>query len=213
MVIFRNLIDSYKSTSFFTKLHVFIRFKTCPFLSIEQLIPKKGLIVDYGCGHGVFSHILSIISQERKIYAIDISKEKIKEAKKTIVEAARIKFLDDSDMNGLIKEADCIVVLDVLCYFSNQEREEMLKRFYKALKPGATVVIKDMDKSLLIKYAWLYLQEFLTVKLLGITKASLLNFFDVEYLSKLLVGIGFNVQVINMDKHYLYPHVTFVCRK
>ena len=52
-------MDIYKYSSLLTRLHVWIRVKTCPFLEIEKLIPKDGQIIDYGCGHGVFSHILS----------------------------------------------------------------------------------------------------------------------------------------------------------
>lgn len=209
----KRLMDIYKHHSLLARLHVWIRVNTCPFFAVEKFIPKKGRIIDYGCGHGVFSHILSLTSPDREVYGIDISKRKIEEARKTIANNGRIKFLDDVKIDNLIEKADCITILDVLCYFSDKERRELLKKFYKILKPKAKLIIKDMRKSFSIKYAWLYLQEFVAIKIFGITKASSLNFFTVKHLSRLLIDIGFNVRVIDMERKYLYPHVAFICRK
>jgi hypothetical protein len=81
------------------------------------------------------------------------------------------------------------------------------------MKEEAILVIKDIQKKLSIKYSWLYLQELIAVKLLKITEARLLNFFNADYFSGLLKDIGFEVQIVDISKNYLYPHILFICRK
>lgn len=208
-----DILKIYRNNSMLTRLHVWVRFKTCPFLSIEEFIPQKGMIIDYGCGHGVFSHILSIMSPERDVYGIDMSKEKIEEAKKSEEKNSRVSFSNDSNSDNLIKQADAIAIVDVLCYFSDADRKKAIKRFYEILKKDAVLVIKDIDSSFSLKYFWLYVQEFLAVKICGITKARLLNFFKAKNFVMFLEEVGFKVQIVDLSRHYLYPHVAFVCRK
>lgn len=210
----KELMQIYQNNSFLTRLHAWIRLHTCPFLAIEELVPKKGVIVDYGCGHGLFAHLLWHSSQQRVIYGFDIHQRKIEEADKTQKNGKRIIFFDDqNNAAALVKEADCIVVLDVLCYLSDQERRELLENFYHQFNSKTILVIKDINKSLSLKYLWTYLQEMLFVKLLKVTRARELNFFESKYLFKLLQDIGFTVEKKDISKGYLYPHTLFVCRK
>lgn len=212
--LFLKIIDVYRKSSFFIKVYTWVRYKTCPFLRIEQFVPKEGLIIDYGCGYGLFSHILSILSCKREIYGFDISKTRIEEAKKAISIDRKIIFLSDKNhTEDIIRISDCIVMLDVICYFSNQERKEILKSFYKNLKKGSILIIKDVQKKISIKYFWLYIQEIIAVKIIKITDADSLNFFNCEYMHNLLKAVGFKVSVVDISKNYLYPHILYFCTK
>ncbi len=209
----RTLLNFYKNNSLLTRLHVWVRLKTCPFSLIEEFIPRKGLIIDYGCGHGVFSNILSIASAKREVYGVDMSDEKIAEAKKTLKRESGVRFSTDCNVDGLIKNASGVAIVDVLYYLSHREHLEILKMFYDNLRPETTLVIKDQNKSFSIKYLLLYLQEFLAVKVFGITKAKGLHFFTKEYLSALLNDIGFAVKTADISRGYFYPHLVFICKK
>ena len=203
----------YKKAGLLTRLHVCIRLKTSPFLIIEKHLPREGLIIDYGCGHGVFSHLLSLLSPERRIYGVDLSEAKIKEAGRTLKHGDRVSFCADCNIWQILREANTAVIIDVLSYLTHQERLELLKNFYNNLKSGAILVIKDQNKELSPKFLFLYLQEILAIKIFKITESKGLYSFNKEYLSELLKGIGFNVEVQDLSKGYLYPHVAFICRK
>ena len=41
-----------------------------PFDIIEKHVPKKGTIVDLGCGFGIFANFLAIQSDDRKVIGI-----------------------------------------------------------------------------------------------------------------------------------------------
>jgi len=112
-----------------------------------------------------------------------------------------------------VRQADSIVMLDVACYFSDSERGKLLQNIYADLKKGAVLIIKDVCREFSWKYAWVYLQEMIAVKLLKLTEASQLNFYKEETFSSLLRKIGFSVQVLDLDKGYGYPHKAFICTK
>jgi len=209
----KKIISAYNKCSLLTKIHITIRYYTCPFLWIERYVPNKGIIIDYGCGHGIFSHMLSLKSPERVVYAFDISDKKMKEAKKSIRHADKIKFVERFDLSGLLTVADCVVILDVLSYLSGDERQELLRMLYKSLKPGSVLLIKDIDKASTLKYLLLFLQELIAVRVLGITKAHELNFFKKSCFYDFLQNAGFRVNTIDMSRGSLYPHTAFICKK
>jgi len=211
--ILANISNLYKRAGLLTRLHILVRLKTCPFLIIERYLPKKGLIIDYGCGQGIFSHILSLLSPERKIHGIDLSESKIKEAQKPKRSDRNLQFSADCNISGLLKSVSGVAIIDVLSYLPHQERLDLLKMFYEKLEPGAVLVIKDQNQDSRLKFPFLYLQEFLAVKVLRITESKGLYFFGKDYLRELLGNIGFSVETLDISRGYLYPHQVFICKK
>jgi len=44
-----------------------IRFFTAPYAALFPHVPKEGFIIDLGCGYGMFSNLLALMSEKRKI--------------------------------------------------------------------------------------------------------------------------------------------------
>ena len=84
MVSIKRLYQIYKDTGIFNRIYVKIKIRICPFLKLEEFVPKKGRIIDLGCGVGLFANIMALGSRERIIEASDISRRKIDVAEKTI---------------------------------------------------------------------------------------------------------------------------------
>jgi 2-polyprenyl-3-methyl-5-hydroxy-6-metoxy-1,4-benzoquinol methylase len=210
--MYRYILKAYKKANLGTRLHVFLRYRTCPFLEIEPYVPKSGIIIDFGCGHGIFSHILAEKSSLRQVVAYDTSSYKIREAKKSLMPEERITFTQVFE-EGAVRQADSVVMLDVACYLPDSERAILLQDFYANLKKGAVLIIKDVCREFSWKYAWTYLQEMVIVKLFKVTEANQLNFYKEKTLSPQLRKIGFSVQVLDLDKGYCYPHKAFICTK
>src|SRR6266566_4223893 len=52
---------AYRDRPLPARLHIMIRFLTCPFLRIVKYVPQGAKILDIGAGHGVFS----VLAKER----------------------------------------------------------------------------------------------------------------------------------------------------
>src|SRR5438552_3620639 len=84
-----DLYSTFRWKSFFSK----IRFWDAPYVEVEKLIPKKGKIVDLGCGEGIFTNFLALSSSKRNIIGIELDKKRIEEANRGLKNAS-FKFGD-----------------------------------------------------------------------------------------------------------------------
>ena len=182
-------------------------------MKLEKYLPKEGVIIDYGCGQGLFSQILSLLSPQREVYGVDSSEAKISEARKSQKSNQAVSFSADCNIERVIGSAEAIVIIDVLCYLADQDRFNFLKKLHDKLKPSATLVIKDQNKDSPVKFFFLYLQEFIAVRVLRITASEGLHFFSRSYMEELLGKVGFKVKVVDISRGYLYPHIAFICSK
>ena len=74
----------------FTGLFSRVRVWDAPFEQVEKLVPKKGLVLDLGCGDGFLANYLAISGPERKVIGVDLNKDRIKHAQKGLTNT---KFL------------------------------------------------------------------------------------------------------------------------
>ena len=70
-------VKSLYSGLFRPALFTRIRFFTAPYKLLEELVPKQGLIIDLGCGYGIFSNLLAITSLGRQIIGIELNKKNL----------------------------------------------------------------------------------------------------------------------------------------
>ncbi len=75
------------------------------------------------------------------------------------------------------------------------------------------LAVKDMDTRPRWKYAWNTIQETLAVKIIGFTLSSRFYFQSRENFTALLQKIGFEVEVVPLDKGYWYPHILYLAKK
>ena len=112
---FSTLIQYYRGLTVPEAIYLFFRNYLAPYDYLESLIPKKGLIVDFGCGAGIFSLLAYLKNQKREIIGMEIDRNKLILAGKisnTSIHFKKINLRID-------KEIDCLVILDVLCVLTN----------------------------------------------------------------------------------------------
>jgi len=205
----------YNKVNFRTKVCNFIRFKTCPFDRIEKFIPKEGNIVDLGCGTALLLNMLSLESDKRVLFGFDIDKRKIRIARESVKGRDNIK-IEEKDISSFdfnLPKTKCIVLLDVLYYLNFSRKKQLLEKSCNILEPGGLLIIKDIDRTFSLKYLWTFLQEFLAVKVLGLTLANGLYFTNQKDYLRLLKECKFITHVFDLSKGYLYPHILYVCNK
>ncbi len=82
------------------------------FNSINNLIPRKGKIIDIACGIGIRAYMLSFVSEKREIKAWDENEENVILANNNISKHDKINFFS-GDINELFQDDFDVLVLDL----------------------------------------------------------------------------------------------------
>jgi SAM-dependent methyltransferase len=209
------IFRAFRTAGPFTRAYLGIKFKICPLLQVEPHLPRRGRLVDLGCGNGLFAAILTLGSAERRITGYDLDPKKIKVAQKLKAANAwsNLDFRPGDIVAMDFPGADAFSLIDVLYLIPFSGQNAILRKCARALPPGGLLVIKDMDTRPRWKYAWNMIQETLAVKVIGFTLGSRFFFRSCPDFLTVLSSLGFQTTVVELDRGYWYPHILYVCRK
>lgn len=196
-------------------LFEYIRKLTIPFNQIEQYVPKKGKILDVGCGHGTFSRMLAQKFPKTKILGVDPSDHKIAIAKSkssNIPNATyKISYLKDID-----SAFDCIVIMDVLYLMPNNEKNQTLKLCLKLLKKNGLLLICEIVSKPSLMFKLSYLEEIIMVKILKYTYSDKekMFFLDTKDYLKMIRDAGFKTITYERLRAILpYQRIMYIAKK
>jgi 2-polyprenyl-3-methyl-5-hydroxy-6-metoxy-1,4-benzoquinol methylase len=184
-----------------------LRLAICPIEEVERLVPPTGDILDLGCGFGALSYLMAWKSAGRQVLGIEKEARRVKAARQAAGERKNLRFIQGDVHQSDLGAADCIVMNDFFHHVPHALQIPLLKKCHAALRPGGTLIIKEVAKSSTWKYLFNYLHDFL--------RNGNLPFFclDTPVLGSLLELVGFQVSVTDLATGYPYPHVLYVCTK
>lgn len=186
--------------SLFTK----IRFWTSSFVELEKFVPKKGTILDLGCGYGIFGNYLALTSPQRNILGLDTDKEKIKNAYKGI---KNISFKVGDATKMQLENLDCILLLDVLHHLNSyREQEKLIEHCNFMLKKGGELIISDVDNKPLWKLIFAWLTDFI------LYKGQQVYYRYKKEMLKVLKTYFPKVRIEALHNNP-YPHLVYICQK
>jgi len=201
------VIKEYKELKPLDRLYIKLRWHLCPFDAIEKNVPKKGFIIDFGCGYGILANLLSLKSNKRKVIGLDLSKKRIIIAKKSERKNKNLVFVKADLTKSKIDKADAIAMTDFLHHIDYKDQEKLIEKLRNKLNKNGKLIILDINKSKRLKY-------FFTV-LLDRT----LNYGEKAYyrtendMKKMLEKNGFKVERTMADKGLPMPDILFIATK
>ncbi|HET7711342.1 MAG TPA: methyltransferase domain-containing protein [Thermoanaerobaculia bacterium] len=190
------------------RLHMLIRFLTCPFLRTLDVLPRGGRVMDIGAGHGLYA-ALAIHEGVREVIAVepDVRKSLLPLEMPGIRKVAGF----DECMRG---EFDAIVVYDATYRMPIDYRAALYRRIFDRLKPGGTFILKDMDPDRTMKMAWARFQEWLSDTFLGVSIGSGFIYQSRADVERALRGIGFeDFRAQAIDRGYPHSHIVYTARR
>ncbi len=160
-----------------TRCFIWLRWALTPYRRIASVLPARGRVLDLGSGHGLLSLALSLSSDEREIIGIDHDAGRVRVAQRAIAHSesvSRPKFEVGDLGKALAKFPDGslagIAMIDILHYFDAPAQTALLDEAARALKPGGTLAIREVDTEGGVAAAWNRLYENLSLTV-GFTRS------------------------------------------
>jgi 2-polyprenyl-3-methyl-5-hydroxy-6-metoxy-1,4-benzoquinol methylase len=205
----RKALGAYRAAPRGDRLHVAVRWLSCPFPPIVEVLPTSGRVLEVGCGHGLFSQYLARRSPGLEVHGVDIDPDKIAVAASSEgVPGGRLEFAVAK--SGSIPDGpwDAVVLVDVLYLLDAAAQRALLESCAAVLAPGGVLVVKDMATRPRWKARWNEVQEMLAVRVLKITAGSPeFVFTEPEERARWLVAARLrDVRARRLDRGRLHPH-------
>jgi 2-polyprenyl-3-methyl-5-hydroxy-6-metoxy-1,4-benzoquinol methylase len=205
----RAALRAYRSAPLRDRVHVVVRWLTCPFPSIVEALPVEGRVLEVGCGHGLFSAYLAQRHTRLQVRGVDIDEDKIAVAAGSELPAGgRLDFAVADSGSVPAGPWDAVVLVDVLYLLDEAAQQALLVSCAQVLAPGGLLVVKDMATTPRWKARWNAAQEALSVRILKITEGSPeFAFVDPEERARWLVAAGLrSVRARRLDRGRVHPH-------
>jgi len=202
------LLERYKPLSAWESFYLRTRWRLCPFETVESHVPRKGRILDFGCGYGMLSNFLALKSAGRQVLGIDLNEARIEVAKRSSKGHPEVSFQlgDVRDFQGI--PFDAVVMTDVLHHIDEDNVRVLLRIIRSCLSDHGTLVVLDVDRSPFRKFYTTYLID----RLLNLTRS--LHYRSRDLLVPLLGQSGFWVQeVVRADRDLPLSDVIYLCKK
>lgn len=120
-------------------LYDILRSAMLPLDLIDKNLPKKGTIVDLGCGQGIITSYLAQ-NKARQITGVDLDTSRLRQSK-----VKNLKFVKANIVTYNLKHPNSIVISDVMHHLSYKDQEKLLTAISKSLKKGGVFVVKEID--------------------------------------------------------------------
>jgi len=186
-----------------TRIHILIRFLTCPFLRVLDAVPRDARVLDIGAGHGLFARLVAARGAKR-VVAVEPDVRKVQ----PVDGVTFVAGFDD-----IVRERfDAITIIDVLYKIPIAEWDALFARCAARLEHGGVLVIKEHDPTARLKNFWNRAQEWLASKM-RLTLGQSFSYETPRDFTARLERAGFtDVQARRIDLFYPHPHVLYVAR-
>ena len=119
---------------------------------LERFLRPESEVLCVGCGPGSILRAVSAFHPTIRATGIDISQRRIEQARERSVEYPKLQFLcgNATEMQFARRTFDVVMTRMLLQYLS--QKEKAVAEMVRVAKPGATVLLQDLDGQLIWHY-------------------------------------------------------------
>jgi 2-polyprenyl-3-methyl-5-hydroxy-6-metoxy-1,4-benzoquinol methylase len=206
------IVDSYQDPIIKTYSRIRFTILRQPFLEeIDQWLPAEGRVLDLGSGFGLFSLYFATTHPKRHVVGVELSEKRVAQARASAqrlglanVEYHVADVLQWEAPGGLF---DAIYMLDVVHHLPQESVPAFLARLVSLLKPGGTLLLKDVSDKPRYKMLFTLALDRLMVGMEPI------RYWSPAALGEVLQNLGLDVKRHLMNDILPYPHVLYICKR
>ncbi|HZN43722.1 MAG TPA: class I SAM-dependent methyltransferase [Nitrospiraceae bacterium] len=183
----------------------------CPFDNLMNLIPERQRVLDIGCGIGTFLQLVAEYRAPLCLGGIEVDQSLIETSRAVLHQLSscipnRLEAYNGIDLPTWIEDYNYVLLIDVLHHIPRSQHEGFLSKLLAQMKSDTIVIIKDIDARqpfwcLFNKmHDLVFSRQFSQERGASDVRAS-------------LEQLGYKVLKVMMQRVYVYPHFTIVCKK
>lgn len=176
---------------------------------IRQYLPKKGSVLELGCGFGLFSLYFAMSNPEIHVHGVDLSERRIALARGAAEKLGiRNATFECKDVREIVTEGaqwDAVYVLDVLHHLGRSRVPAMLATLRKGLRDGGVLIVKDIDTRPFHQMAFTWLLDVV------VTRGELPEYWSAQSLTQAIHAAGFRVFSHPMADVLPFSHRLYFC--
>jgi 1-acyl-sn-glycerol-3-phosphate acyltransferase len=111
--------------------------------NLDAIVPRDGLVIDAGCGYGISTVILARGGPRRQVVGVDRDPKKLRVARRVSAGFANVRYLESDLLEWEPEDAEAVLLIDVLHYWSLDSQRAIMERLARRLRPGGTMVFRD----------------------------------------------------------------------
>jgi len=190
------------------RVHILVRYLTCPFTRTVDDIPVGSRVLEIGAGHSLYA-VLITEERAREVIAVD------PDLRKSVLPSPSPKVKKIAGYDDCVRgEFGAAVIYDATYRMTLEVRRAIFERVLARLEPGGIFVFKDMDSGHRWKMKWARLQEWLSDTFLGISIGEGFIYQSRAEVEAMLRDIGFtDFTARAIDRGYPHPHIVYTARR
>jgi len=175
---------------------------------IGQYLPEAGVVLDVGCGFGLFSLYYAATGPRRLLRGLDLDGRRIAMARRAArrlgLDNVVYEVADARDFKGDSEVAGAYM-LDIVHHVPPATVPPLLAELHRCLPPGGRLLVKDVDTRPAPQRWFTWALDRL------MAPATPVHYWPAEVLTAALEHAGFRVWRHRMVDLLPYPHVLYVC--
>jgi trans-aconitate methyltransferase len=206
----------FKELTVARRVHARVRYASAPLEAVAALVPAGARrVVELGCSTGVFANVLKARRPELDVTGVDAAAAKVEAASRTVCGRPGLTFVE-ADAFAYVQAHgpfEVLAVVDMLYLLRPERQDELIRLAADKLEAGGCLVIKEMTARPAWKRRWCALQEWLAVRVLGLTAGEGVFLRPGEAYRRVMEEAGLMVETFDMDRGYPHPHFALRGRK
>ena len=190
------------------RLHILVRYLTCPFTRTIDVIPVGARVLEIGAGHSLYARL---ITEERASLVVAVDPD----VRKSVLPSPTPKVKKVAGYDDCVRGSfDAAVIYDATYRMTLEVRRAIFENIYARLEPGGVFVFKDMDSGHRWKMKWARTQEWLSDTFLHVSIGEGFIYQSRQEVEAMLRDIGFTSFTARaIDRGYPHPHIIYTATK